>query len=906
MANKIEIVINALDQASSVLSKVGKSMTSLGQKAKNASKVASIAFAALAAGIGAAGLSMIKAASDFQQTSIALTTMLGSTEKAQVLLKQLADFARNTPFTLTGIEESTKKLLAYGIASEDVMGDMKTLGDIAAGVGTDKLPQLILAFGQVGAATRLRGQELRQFTEAGVPLLEELGKTLGRSAAEIQDMTSRGQISFDLVRQALENMTKAGGRFFDLMDKQSKTVGGLWSNLQDAVELFLRAQGLAFVDWVSDVLRVLIKFTDSTLPNFISLVKETASNVGDWSKAIGIVAGLVIGTLSPAIIALTAWIGGLVAILAPFAVGGAIIGGIIAGTDAFEGMGTAVLEFFKTASAVAVNFPEIWGLAVATIKELVTGFFTDFSFFQSFLSNARNVAGALIVGFSVAVLELGSVIGKASSVIWVPMIEAVTVLSDKIRFAFEFMAEDVKEKVVGAAVWIADKLNVLLPKSFEFDTSALTTKLDEIKKEVIKPAKTFKEGWEEGGRVVLEMFSSIQENVSRIKNAFKFVGEEFSKTGDVIANNPLIAQFLANVNALIDTTENRLSELGEVAEDVGGKIGVTGKKSVGVSKATAEEVAGIFGDLKVLTSDFGNFWASELNKNIERLRDAGVAEIDIEKFVAEQRKQLVIDTNNAIIETSSSSMEILRAMWQNHLFEVGNTAKQVADIALSAVDAFSSGVGDAFASVITEGKSLGEALGDAFRSVIGTIISSLVEMGIQRLITSVLFQTANATESISRMSTLAAQTYAGAFAATASIPVVGPALAPGAATAALGEMLAGATAAGTAGAALGGVLGVAHAGLENVPEDSTFLLKKGERILSPSQNKDLEKFLSQGGGGVVIRQLNIMPNAQIDEALMNKPVSWWVRAVKKNILPAMNELGNRNATTSLRYKKNSI
>jgi len=97
----------------------------------------------------------------------------------------MTNFAKKTPFTLQGLENETKKLLAYGISQKEVMADLKVLGDIAAGVGMDKLPNLTLAYGQVRAAGRLTGMELRQFTEAGVPLLEELSKVTGMA---VQDM----------------------------------------------------------------------------------------------------------------------------------------------------------------------------------------------------------------------------------------------------------------------------------------------------------------------------------------------------------------------------------------------------------------------------------------------------------------------------------------------------------------------------------------------------------------------------------------------------------------------------------------------------------------------------------------------------------------------------------------------
>jgi len=184
---------------------------------------------------GAAGFFAVKTASDFEQSRIAFDTMLGSSEAARKMMQNLSDFAIKTPFTLPEVVTGAKQLLAYGISAENILPDLKALGDISAGVGRDKLPFLTLAFGQVATKGKLAGQEIRQFTEAGVPLVAELAKTLGKTKEEITKMSEEGQISFEDVRKALQGMTGEGGRFFNLMEKQSHTFGGVMSNIQDQI-----------------------------------------------------------------------------------------------------------------------------------------------------------------------------------------------------------------------------------------------------------------------------------------------------------------------------------------------------------------------------------------------------------------------------------------------------------------------------------------------------------------------------------------------------------------------------------------------------------------------------------------------------------------------------------------------
>jgi len=189
---------------------------------------------AAAASSAAIGYLLNKAGED-EQTKIAFETMLGSAELAEEKLKELKEFALKTPFELVGLKDATKRLLAYGFEADRLIPTLSALGDISAGVGQDKLPLLILALGQVRAAGKLTGMELRQFTENGVPMLEQLSKTLGKPVKEIQAMVSKGQIGFGDVEKALFSLTQEGGRFFNLMAKQSKSLLGLWSNFQDWV-----------------------------------------------------------------------------------------------------------------------------------------------------------------------------------------------------------------------------------------------------------------------------------------------------------------------------------------------------------------------------------------------------------------------------------------------------------------------------------------------------------------------------------------------------------------------------------------------------------------------------------------------------------------------------------------------
>ena len=208
------------------------------------------------------------------------------------------------------------------------------------------------------------------------------------------------------------------------------------------------------------------------------------------------------------------------------------------------------------------------------------------------------------------------------------------------------------------------------------------------------------------------------------------------------------------------------------------------------------------------------------------------------------------EANKQIREDGIDTAEAVKTAWEGFFGEMLSNLEMFQEVSQVVWNAFRTGVGDAIGEAIIYGKDLAKSLQNVMQSIVASLISGLVQIGIERLAQSVLAHLLNLKEASSRMAVLGAETYAGAYAAVVGTPGVGPAIAPGIAAASTALMLAGATASASTSGALGATIaGIAHGGLENVPADSTFLLKKGERVLSPSQNKDLERFMSGGGGG---------------------------------------------------------
>lgn len=181
---------------------------------------------------------------EFQKQRIALTSILGDSMKAETIFNRIKDLAVVSPFQFKELESYTKQLSAYSIPYEELYDTTKRLADISAGVGVD-MGRIILAYGQVRSAAFLRGQELRQFTEAGIPLVDELAKRFTIlenkvvSAGDVFDKISRKEVSFGMVKDVLWDLTNEGGKFYNMQEALAESLAGKWSNLQDAWDVMM-------------------------------------------------------------------------------------------------------------------------------------------------------------------------------------------------------------------------------------------------------------------------------------------------------------------------------------------------------------------------------------------------------------------------------------------------------------------------------------------------------------------------------------------------------------------------------------------------------------------------------------------------------------------------------------------
>lgn len=224
-----------------------------GLKAAAAGAAAAVGAAMAAAGLGKIVSSAVEKAADAEQMQVTMEVLIGDTAKAKDTIENLRKLGASTPFEFADLADAEKKLLQFGLTAEESLPLISRLGDVAAG-DANKLQSLALVFGQVSSNAKLTGGDLLQFINAGFNPLNEITKKTSESMAEVRKRMEAGGVSALEVKDALIAATSAGGLFYGMNEKQSKTIGGMWSTLKDEVSAIM----LAFGTPVADALRPML------------------------------------------------------------------------------------------------------------------------------------------------------------------------------------------------------------------------------------------------------------------------------------------------------------------------------------------------------------------------------------------------------------------------------------------------------------------------------------------------------------------------------------------------------------------------------------------------------------------------------------------------------------------------
>lgn len=258
---------------------------------------------------------LIGSNAEMEQHTTSLEVMLGSASKASTMIEKMRDFAAKTPLTLENVISGGSLLMSYGVDESTLIDTMTKLGDLASG-NAEKMDRITLAYGQMLAKGKVTGEELMQMTEAGVPLQTALAESIGVTGEEFSKMVSAGKVGIDDLNKAITGLTTGNGKFAGMMEKQSETMQGMLSTLQDNLSEFMRKMGEGAFGEVKSALQeasdLLAEWEEDgtldrwaqgvgvLLKNLIAFLKQAISVGLDFKEAI-IAGAVALGTFKIAI-----------------------------------------------------------------------------------------------------------------------------------------------------------------------------------------------------------------------------------------------------------------------------------------------------------------------------------------------------------------------------------------------------------------------------------------------------------------------------------------------------------------------------------------------------------------------------------------------------------------------------
>lgn len=247
---------------------------------------------------------------ELENQKIAMASILQDEGKATTIFNQIKKLAVASPFGVMDLNQYAKQLSAYSIPYNELYDTMKRLADISAGVGVD-MGRIILAFGQIKAAKFLKGTELRQLTEANIPMVDKLAERFSKlegrivSAGEVLDMISKKKVTFEDVKDVLWELTDDGGMFHNMQEVLSESVKSKWKNLADAIDIMLGdiAESMgSTLKWTAESLTTLAQNWKEVVPFITAAIAAFGTyrvTVYAGSRAMGVAnATLIKGTLA--------------------------------------------------------------------------------------------------------------------------------------------------------------------------------------------------------------------------------------------------------------------------------------------------------------------------------------------------------------------------------------------------------------------------------------------------------------------------------------------------------------------------------------------------------------------------------------------------------------------------------
>lgn len=424
--------LNGLKNTASAVMNGLKSAASIGMKAFTALGAAA---AGAIVGLGKIG---VEYNAEMEQYTTNFETMLGSQAEAEKKVSELKELAAKTPFEMEGLANATQQLLAMNVASEDTNTILRQLGDISLG-DSGKLDSFVRAYGKMNSTGKVTLENINMMAEQGFNPLNEIAKKTGQSMTELYDRLSKGDISLDEIREAMESATAQGGQFYKGMEKASKTFQGMVSTLKDNAralvgEVFKPISDSMTKNLLPGAIEAVVTLTEAFREKGIDgMIQAAGAIVADTlgsftaaapkfvNTAVSLVGSLVTGIKdnlpaisAGAISAVGAFASGFVQMLPDIvSVAGSVVQSVAAGIKEHSAeISTGAIEVAKTLiSGFLTALPDVADAGLTLLDSLLAGIDENLGYVSD---GAGAVISTLISGF---VDRLPGIVDSAATII---------------------------------------------------------------------------------------------------------------------------------------------------------------------------------------------------------------------------------------------------------------------------------------------------------------------------------------------------------------------------------------------------------------------------------------------------------------------------------------------------------
>lgn len=319
--------------------------------------------------LAALGTAAIVQSAKLEKIRLSLQSFVGTADKAKTLLNKITSFTARTPFQLEGVTKATTNLLQFGVEEKNIFARLTQLGDMAAATG-GRLNEMASAFGKVKAEGKLSGEVWERFVTQGVNLHSLIAEGFGVPISKMKELQRRGQLTFEVVAEAIKRATGEGAKFHKGMERLSQATAGLFSTIKDSTIFALAALGdtIIEVSGLKDIMRSVIKLLDKFTAGF----KKWADANPGMAKLVGILA-LVLMALGPILLVISQLVIGFAAMT----IAAAILGTTVAALTLPILAVVAVVGLLATAAIMVVSQWDKMKAGARALARDIKGVFTD-------------------------------------------------------------------------------------------------------------------------------------------------------------------------------------------------------------------------------------------------------------------------------------------------------------------------------------------------------------------------------------------------------------------------------------------------------------------------------------------------------------------------------------------------